>query len=264
MSKGKEHQNELIQRGVKQPNPLGTGLFVGLRSLDSVLQYGILARGLGSSILHKVGFKTLDQGPPIITGLSLLDNLGLSPYRLILFGMGAGSAIKQIYWLLGISQEEFLPQSAVVVSIFNTVFNSLNSVLFIGQLTSASVNGEHFPQTPLIVGSTLYAVGIFTETFSEWQRKHFKKDPANKGKVYNGGLFSLARHINYGGYTLWRTGYALACGGWTWGAITAGFFTYNFISGGIPELDLYCSERYGERWQQYKQETPYKLLPYIY
>lgn len=243
MSKGKEHQNELIQRGVKQPNALGTGLFVGLRSFDISLQYGILARGLGASSLHKVGFKTLDQGPPIVTGLRLLDNLGLSPYRLILFGMGVGSAIKQIYWLLGISQEEFLPASAVVVSIFNTVFNSLNSVLFIGQLTSASANGEHFPQTPLIAGSALYAVGILTETFSEWQRKQFKNDSANKGKVYNGGLFSLARHINYGGYTLWRTGYALACGGWTWGAMTAGFFTYNFISGGIPELDLYCSER---------------------
>lgn len=49
--------------------------------------------------------------------------------------------------------------------------------------------------------------GILLELVSELQRKRFKDDPANKGKPYAGGLFSLARSINYGGYTLWRGGY---------------------------------------------------------
>ncbi|CAD0092013.1 unnamed protein product [Aureobasidium vineae] len=275
----KKHKNKLILRGIKQSSPLGTGLFIGLRSLDPVLQYGLLAKGIAAPAIYKLGGKTLAQGPPVTN--ALLGGLALSPYRLILLGMAAGSAIKQNYWLVGICQEEFPPLSAVEVSVFNTVFNSVNSLLFTCSMTSASVNGEHFPQTPLLVGSALYLVGIFTETFSEWQRLQFKKNPANKGKVYTGGLFRFARHINYAGYTLWRAGYALAAGGWTWGAIVGAFFSYNFISDGIPELNRYCQERvscpqakycftanttfqYGEQWQNYRKQTPYKLFPYIY
>lgn len=279
-SDDKRHKNKLILRGIKQSSPLGTGLFLGLRSLDPVLQYGLLAKGIAASAIHKLGGKTLAQGPPVVTN-TFLDRLALSPYRLILLGMAAGSAIKQNYWLVGICQEEFPPLSAIEVSVFNTVFNSVNSLLFTCSMTSASVNGEHFPQTPLLVGSSLYLVGIFTETFSEWQRLQFKKNPANKGKVYTGGLFRFARHINYAGYTLWRAGYALAAGGWTWGAIVGAFFSYNFITDGIPELNRYCQERvsrpsfrrrvsanhnsqYGEQWQNYRKQTPYKLFPYIY
>lgn len=241
-SDDKAHQNKLILRGIKRGNPLGTGLFLGLRSLDPVVQYGVLAKGLGAAAIHRLGGKTLAQGPPVITN-TFVDRLALSPYRLILLCMAAGSAIKQNYWLLAICQEEFPPVSAVEVSVFNTVFNTLNSLLFTCSLTSASVNGEHFPQTPLLLGSALYVLGITTETFSEWQRLQFKKNPANKGKVYTGGLFGLARHINYTGYTLWRAGYALAAGGWTWGAIVGAFFSYNFISDGVPELNRYCQER---------------------
>jgi len=243
----KKHENNLIPRGVKRPNPVGTAVFVGLRSLDPLLQYGILARGVGVSLLHKMGLDTLPQGPAAVTGW-FFDRLELSPYRLILLAMAAGSSIKQSYWLLGVAQEEFPPGSAFVVSAFNTVFNSLNSFFFLCSLTSASVNGEHFPQTPLLVGSALFVVGTLTETISEWQRKQFKEDPASKGKVYNSGLFSLARHINYGGYTLWRAGYAVASGGWIWGAVTGAFFTWNFITDGIPELNSYCEEKVSQKW----------------
>lgn len=159
--------------------------------------------------------------------------------------MSAGGALKQIYWLLGISQEEFPVSNAIEVSAFNIVFDSVNSLLFTSALTSASTNGEHFPQTPLLVGSGLYVAGILTETFSEWQRKQFKDKPANKGKVYGGGLFGVARHINYGGYALWRAGYAMAAGGWIWGAVVGSFFLYNFATSSVPELNLYCEERVG-------------------
>ena len=67
--------------------------------------------------------------------------------------------------------------------------------------------------------------------------------PANKGKIYSGGLFGLSRHINYFGYTLWRSGYALAAGGWIWGSIVAGFFTYDFTQRAIPVLTEYMEER---------------------
>ena len=85
--------------------------------------------------------------------------------------------------------------------------------------------------------------GILTETISEIQRSQFKKDPANAGKPYSGGMFGWARNINYGGYLLWRTGFALAAGGPVSALIVGAFFYQNFVTSSIPELDDYCQKR---------------------
>ncbi len=115
--------------------------------------------------------------------------------------MSIGSALKQIIWILYISNEPMYPGGASMICAFNTVFNSINSLL-----ATASLPHQYLPQQ-VYLGGAMYLVGIFLELVSELQRKRFKDDPANKGKPYAGGLFSLARSINYGGYTLWRGGY---------------------------------------------------------
>lgn len=219
---------DAIKRGVKQPNYIGTATFFGFRAADPFLQYGILSQGWANPLIQKAGGSVLPKGPSMITNTPL-DQLGLSPYRGIMFGMAVGSMLKQNTHLLTVMQEEMIPSTGAFVGIFNAVFNSLNSIFFICSQTSASANGEHFPQTPLIVGSTLYALGLFTEWYSEVQRAVWKKRPENKGKVYDGGLFGLSRHINYFGYTMWRSGYALAAGGWVWGATVAAFFTWVYF-----------------------------------
>ena len=94
-----------------------------------------------------------------------------------------------------------------------------------------------------LLGVGMYAVGMLTEVISEFQRKAFKADPANKGKPYGGGLFSLATNINYGGYTVWRAGYAITAAGLPWGAVVGGWFFYDFATRGVPVLDQYCTER---------------------
>jgi protein-S-isoprenylcysteine O-methyltransferase Ste14 len=239
----KKDSRELILRGVKKNNPLGTGLFVGLRALDPLLQYGILTHSIGSRLLAKVGLQQLPIGLGTNTG-TIIDKLGLSPYRLILLGMATGSALKQIYWLLFTGEEEMPPTAAIEVSIFNSVCNSLNSLAFTLALTSASLaSNETFPQTPLLIGSVLYAAGILTEAVSETQRRSFKRDPKNKGKPFTGGLWGVARHINYTGYSIWRAGYAIAAGGWTWGVLVGSFFVANFVRNSIPALDEYCTKR---------------------
>jgi protein-S-isoprenylcysteine O-methyltransferase Ste14 len=236
-----------IKRGIKEPSAIGTACFVGSRTLDPFLQYGILAKGYGSNAIEKLGGRVLPQGPALITNTPLDSLLGLSPYRSIIFGMSVGSMLKQNIHCATIMQEQMPPQTGLFVGAFNAVFNSLNSLFFVCAQTSASTNGEHFPQTPLIVGSSLYVLGMALEFGSEIQRHAFKKDPKNKGQVYEGGLFGLSRHINYFGYTLWRTGYALAAGGWMWGAATAAFFVYDFNFRGIPVLQHYLEERVS-RW----------------
>jgi len=255
--------SDFIDRSNKSSNTPGTLTFLGLRPLVPLLQYGILARGLGSDLLRRVGLDTLPAGPPN-TG-TVLDGLGLSPYRLILFGMSAGAAVKQIYWLLGVNEQNFPPGMSVFVTIFNAVFDTLNSLVFTCTLTSASLSsGSKFPQTPLLVGAVMYVVGIALELGSEVQRKQFKSKPENKGKVYTGGLWSVSRHMNYFGYTLWRAGYAVAAGGWIWGAFCCAFSAFDFVSRGIPVLEDYCQGRYGEQWDEYKRKTPYQFLPYLY
>ena len=232
-----------IKRGAKERNHLGTACFVGSRALDPFLQYNILAKGYGSSLIERLGGEVLSQGPALVTNTFLDTALGLSPYRSILFAMSVSSMLKQNTHCLGIMQEPMSPQAGLGIGAFNAAFNSLNSLFFICRQTSASTNGEHFPQSPLIVGSILYSIGLSLELGSEAQRHFWKKDPENKGKVYEDGLFGLSRHINYLGYVLWRGGYALAAGGWTWGAVTAAFFAYDFTQRGIPVLQHYLEEK---------------------
>ncbi|KAF2220585.1 hypothetical protein BDZ85DRAFT_177844, partial [Elsinoe ampelina] len=255
-------KSELISRGDKGPSPIGTGLFIGLRTADILLQYAILRHDYGSRLISFLGSSTLPHGGGAPPSPALLP-LGLSPYRLLLLSFAAGSALKQNLWLVGLSYERMRPGASVAVSAFNTVVNSVNDLLFICAGTSASVNGEAFPQAPVLVGAGLYVLGMAVETWSEVQRWRFKRDERNRGKVYQGGLFGVARHVNYTGYLMWRVGYAVAAGGWTWGAVNVAFYLFNF-SRAIPPLNHYCEERYGEQWEQYKRNTPYKMIPYIY
>lgn len=207
--------------------------------------------------------RTLPAGPPIQTGIPLIDGLGLSPYRLVLLGMAIGSAAKQNIWVTLLSGEPMAVHNALVVGAFNTVFNSLSSYAFLARATSASLESD-FPQPALMAGGALYVVGLLTELVAEAQRKRFKADPANKGKVYSGGLWRFARHVNYGGYTLWRAGYALTGGGWGLGAVVGAFFFWDFSTRAVPILSEYCEKRYGEDWEAFKRQTRYRLIPGIY
>lgn len=148
--------------------------------------------------------------------------------------MSVGSVAKQNYHLLATMQEKLKPGFGAQVAVFNAVADTINSMLFVCAQTSASVNGEGFPQTPLIVGGALYVTGILVELVSEQQRHNWKRRDGNRGRVYGGGLFGLARHINYFGYTLWRMGYALAAGGWTWAGVLAALSCWQFTQVTIP------------------------------
>ncbi|VUC23162.1 unnamed protein product [Clonostachys rosea] len=264
-----ERKNEFIRRGIKKPSPAGTLTFVGLRSLDVLLQYQLLS-GAGTAILNRAGLDSISPVPERFmdisasTGLALVDRLNLPLPHLLLLGMAAGSTVKQVYWLVIVSKEEFPVSNALPVSIFNSVVNTMCTGLLLASATS-SATAPSFPGTsvpyPYIAGPLLYLLGIGVETVSEIQRKKFKDDPNNKGKVMTRGLWQYARHINYGGYTLWRAGYFVAASGLTAGLLSGSFFVWNFLKNSIPELDAYCSGRYGEQWQDFKKNVPHVLFP---
>lgn len=258
-----DHQNEFLRRGCYASNPLGTATFIGLRSLDPYLQYQILTHG--SAIVPKLGPTALPS-----LGASSLANLPL-PSR-FLVAMSAGSTIKQVFWLLYLSKEEFVPPTAIAVSIYNSLVNSVMSLLLVTAASSAALSTPlvRIPGTtqpvslPIILGTAMYAVGIATETVAELQRKRFKDDPANKGKVCTRGLWGWARHVNYGAYTVWHIGYALAAGSWPAAALVAVWHGWYFVKMSIPELDDYMEGRYSEQWKKYKKDVPYMLFPGVF
>jgi protein-S-isoprenylcysteine O-methyltransferase Ste14 len=218
----------------------GLSLFAVLRVLDPVLQYAILSRYLGIDFLPKGSGGTLIAGPN--AGFLHLDS-----YHLLILSMSMGSTIKQVFWAIFISQQELPINHAVAIAVFNTVFNSLSTALSLWSRTAVCKSTDPLMfQTPaILIGVVLYTTGILIELVSEIQRSQFKRDPVNAGKPFSGGLFGWARHINYGGYTLWRSGYAWTAAGPVWGLVVGAFFFRNFTAQGIPELDRYCQNRVG-------------------
>jgi steroid 5-alpha reductase family enzyme len=69
-----------------------------------------------------------------------------------------------------------------------------------------------------LIGVTLFAAGFLFEVVADWQLARFKRDPANKGRILQTGLWSRSRHPNYFGEALlwWGIGLlAFPAGGWT-------------------------------------------------
>ncbi|MNI02737.1 3-oxo-5-alpha-steroid 4-dehydrogenase [compost metagenome] len=116
--------------------------------------------------------------------------------------------------------------------------------------------------TLLILGWVLFFVGSMLNTVSELLRKPFKDNPANKGKLYSGGLFKYAIHINYLGDCLWVLGLALISNNIYSLLIPLGLFLV-FVFGYIPKSDDYLQNKYGEQFTAYKKKTK-KLIPFIW
>ncbi len=220
---------------------------MGLRSADAALQYSILQRGWGASLIESLGGNALQASTVAGNGI-----LGLTPYATVISAMALGSTIKQLIYLLWISEQELNPGPAVAISLLNTVLNSVNTLLSLwvvssagtaATLPSASIIDVLSSSPTLALGAGLYVLGIIIELYSEIQRMVFKSKAENKGKPYGGGLWSLATNINYGRYTLWRSGYAVTAAGWGWGLAIGALFFYDFTSRAIPTLDEYCTEK---------------------
>ncbi|KAI9762000.1 MAG: hypothetical protein M1840_001498 [Geoglossum simile] len=245
----------------KGSSPFGTGVFVALRCLDPLLQHAIMTRGLGSSLIRRCGAITV----PLATTTNVL---GLAPHQMIMFSMSAVSSIVETFWLYRISQEQMPAGQAAFIAAFHSVFNSLNTLISMCALTSTVDRyddwGSLLHSPPVVFGISLYVSGMLVQTISEIQRKKFKENPANKGKPYGGGLFSLATHINYGGFTIWRTGYAMVTGGWAFAALSSVWFIYDFSTRAIPSLEIHCEQKYGEEYTQIVKKVHYKLIPGVF
>ncbi|MCP4642608.1 MAG: DUF1295 domain-containing protein [bacterium] len=108
----------------------------------------------------------------------------------------------------------------------------------------------------------LFLLGSYLNTGSELQRKRFKADPANKGKLYTQGLFRYARHINYSGDTLWVAAWALATRN-VWSAIVPLALAAGFVFAFIPSLTKHLRANYGDQFEEWEKRTK-AFIPFVY
>ncbi|MCU5187658.1 DUF1295 domain-containing protein [Bacillus cereus] len=106
----------------------------------------------------------------------------------------------------------------------------------------------------LTIGWILFLGGSMLNTVSELLRKSFKDNSVNQGKLYTGGLFKYAIHINYLGDCLWVLGLAFISSNIYSLFISLGLF-FVFIFEYIPKSDAYLQIKYGEQFTVYKQNT---------
>ena len=230
---------DFLDRSNKGASPFCRTVLVLLRSIDPCIQY-LLLTTYGRHIVSKFGLAT---HPP--------DNRTI----FFLLFMTSACAIKQIINVSYIMEEKISLLVAVVAPTSATVFNSL-----------ATLSSLYFSSsiTTQCIGISLFLAGISVELISELQRKRFKGNPANKGRNYMGGLFSLARHINYGSYAVWRAGLILTSGSYYLAGVLFLFQIWDFTARAVPALDAHCSTKYGEGWKRYKRDVLCILYPYLW
>lgn len=106
------------------------------------------------------------------------------------------------------------------------------------------------------------------QVVADRQKTAFKKDPLNKGRWIDCGLWGLSRHPNYcGEIMLWCGIFVAACRcfhGTQWAAVVSPLFVALLIIklSGIPPLEKLADERWGQdlAYIDYKKRTPVLLL----
>lgn len=108
----------------------------------------------------------------------------------------------------------------------------------------------------------VYLFGSWLNTYSEYTRYIWKKDEANKGRLYTEGLFKYSMHINYFGDIILFTGFALITMRFSLLVIPL-IMALNFVFFIIPRLDNYLEKKYGKEFINYAGKTK-KFIPWVY
>src|SRR5215470_5389718 len=119
------------------------------------------------------------------------------------------------------------------------------------------------PRAPLgwieKTGAGIWLIAIIGEAFADQQLNSFKKNPANKGKTFRGGLWKYSRHPNYFFEWLLWVGYAVFAlvSPWGWlGLISPALILY-FLLGvtGIPATEAQAIRTRGNEYRAYQRTT---------
>jgi steroid 5-alpha reductase family enzyme len=119
-----------------------------------------------------------------------------------------------------------------------------------------------------ILGFLVWVFGFTMEVVADSQKSGFSKNPENKGKFIQTGLWSRSRHPNYFGEIVLWVGVAVIAlpvlQGWQWVALISPVFVTLLLTrvSGIPLLESKADKKWGGQgdYEDYKKRTPV-LIP---
>ncbi|MGH3649830.1 MAG: DUF1295 domain-containing protein, partial [Acidimicrobiia bacterium] len=103
----------------------------------------------------------------------------------------------------------------------------------------------------------LFVVGLFFESFGDFQLARFKSRPDSKGKVLDRGLWRYTRHPNYfGDFCVWWGLYLIALAGGAWWTIFSPLVMSAWLMAywGVPLLESNITRR-RPGYQEYVRRT---------
>lgn len=131
-------------------------------------------------------------------------------------------------------------------------------------LTAIASNDGVIVNNIFYIGLVTFIIGLSIEIIADSQKTKFRKDPKNKDKFINEGLWAKSRHPNYvGEITLWG-GVAImsfsSLEGWQYISLISPIFTYLLLVyvSGVPQLTASGQKKWGhlESYQDYIKNTP--------
>jgi steroid 5-alpha reductase family enzyme len=134
----------------------------------------------------------------------------------------------------------------------------------------AAHNPAPFPRLLDFAGIAVLVAAIAGEGIADEQLRRFRKDPGNRGKVCDAGLWGWSRHPNYFFEWLGWIAYPLLAidpgGGWYWGwlALSGPAFMYWLLVhvSGIPLLEQQMLQSRGDAFRAYQARvSPFFPLP---
>jgi delta14-sterol reductase len=128
---------------------------------------------------------------------------------------------------------------------------------------------------PVVVGLiALYAVGFAFFRGANGQKHRFKVDPAAPiwgapprtigGRLLASGFWGIARKPNYTGEILIYWAWTLPCGLASPLAYLPAIWLTLFLPHRARRDERRCRAKYGELWERYCTEVPYRMLPRLY
>lgn len=131
-------------------------------------------------------------------------------------------------------------------------------------LTSSPVAMETFGYA----GAAIWACGFLIEATADFQKSRFRRDPANKGRFIQTGLWAWSRHPNYFGEIILWTGIAVMAfpvlRGWQYATLISPVFVTLLLTrvSGIPLLEEAADKKWGGQpaYEEYKRRTSVLFL----